>query len=295
MDQSDDRRYTAAKYVSRRTALRASGIAVATMLAGCSQSDAQETPDTTQSPDQGSDLIDDIRFDAQDLVVELTAGHDVSTVNLIAPDGTLYAEESVSSDVSTLHIKIIEVDPGLGRYQHYTPGEYELHLDHGNSSENVPIKLSPDIQISSIEQAQSKDRSNLGQIEVTVENTGTAPTWVHDISFSDSPNFAADGDIKENPGIIPFGSDSIEELIVPPKSTQTYTSPTAPLVFQETARSGCEGTSVEFTVKIGIATQDVISQQLIATPSGEQIRRSLSDEFTCTAAEIQQAGPSGGD
>lgn len=292
MNHSDhtNRQDTEAKYVSRRTALRAGSIAAAMVLAGCSQSDAQATPDTTQSSAQQSDLIDDIRFDAQDLVVELTADHNVSTVNLIAPDGTLFSSESVQTGVSTVRLELLSPDLMTGDFDHYSIGNHEIVLETPAGSQSVTIDLTPSLEITDVYQYRGGDSDrSLGQVGIEITNNGSGPTWVYDISFENSPYYGANDGLHGDPGVVLLESPKKPEgLIIGPKESQKYVPTDTPLFFNSDEQT-CNET-YNMTVVAGVATGESLTKQVLAAGGGGSTNIPSSDRMVCENIDIRIGG-----
>ena len=122
--------------VSRRQVLGGLGAISLSGLAGCARnSPSGESQPTTA----GESVIRGTSFEGMDLVVELRDGHDVSRLNLIAPDGTLFSGAEVATGVRTVRLPILSIEAG-GASKHYTPGTHELVAAIGDETRSHSIE-----------------------------------------------------------------------------------------------------------------------------------------------------------
>jgi hypothetical protein len=261
-------------------------------MAGCAGEATSGPSSDTQTG--GRSVVQDVAVDAGYLVVRLREDHDVTGVTLIAPDGTLFTEHSVAVGVTTVRLELLDIQPGLGGYDHYEPGEYELVAVRDQESVRVPVDLQPDLRIVSVRQYRDGDRpSDLGKLVVEVENVGTGPTWVHDITYRDAPNWTANDPLTEDPSIpqIEYLSESNQPVIAPDKMFR-YLAPTPPLLFSSPDFVGCSG-SAEFYLLVGVAEGEQLEQRVVATLDGQKEDLALIDQYACTAvsAELPEEEP----
>jgi hypothetical protein len=233
-----------------------------------------------------------VSFDGGELVVALAPGHGLSGANLIAPDGTIFEQAAVATGVRTVRITILDPQPDDGGYRHYTPGVHELvGVDaEGGAVGSISVPMQPEIAITGIEQYRSGDQpSDLGSLVVTVENTGTAPTWVYDITYRDAPNFAANVDLRDNPGVALVRTlPGDAPLLCAPDTVRTYVDVTPPLAIPDDGGISCTGESA-FSIILGLATRQTLEGRIEASLSGEATEVGLTSRYVCSRVEIDWA------
>ncbi|QCJ45891.1 hypothetical protein [Haloprofundus sp. MHR1] len=158
------------------------------------------------------------------------------------------------------------------------------------------IDLVPDIRIVDITQYRGGDRiSDLSKLAVTVENIGTAPTWVYDITYRDAPNAATNDELIDGAGI-PYISipQEPDDLILLPDDQRTYVGTRSPLLLRNQRGQTCNGHS-ELTVVVGTASGDSLEQHIEATLGGDVHSVGLTDEYVCSDVSTQPAKSSDSD
>lgn len=227
-----------AGWYSRRRLLGASGAALASATAGCSSLG----PDGSQSgsPDSQSDVFTDISFEGQQMVVELQEGHSVERLNLIGPDGSEFASTKVSEGVNSVEFELIDISPGISGFEHYEPGEYSIVAPTQDGSKKTKLSLQPSLQIISVSVSNEGPSEASDRLEVSVKNSGSGPTWIHDIGYSDL-SAGQTSTPGEMPGL-PKGDlrvpESAKESILTPGESQSFVSRDTPFVFE--VRSVCQ-------------------------------------------------------
>jgi hypothetical protein len=218
---------------TRRTLV--GGIASATVpLAGCSLDSPSDDP--TDSGSGGE--FEQVQVDGQTLVVglgELSA----DTVNVIAPDGTAFASQSVPQGATT-----VTFDIGLS----YAPGEYRVVASTGESTiAETTLTIAPDLEILEVGVgANHLDRmpTGLGNTKsaealVTVINRGNGPAILEKILFLGGvPNPTTDlqdADEEEASGIFnkAEGASEVTQLVILGNQKDTLYTSRLPFSFHE--------------------------------------------------------------
>ncbi|MFD1588112.1 hypothetical protein ACFR9U_14100 [Halorientalis brevis] len=233
-------------------------------------------------------MIEAIEFDVQQLVVRLREDHSVSKLNLIGPDGSLYTQTFVATGETTARLQLMEVIPDLATSEHYTPGTHELVLVSGDETESIEIELQPDLEIVDVQQPEREQYSgDPGRLAVTVANRGSAPTWVHDVEYSNAPYYGANHDLADNPGLITFEETrEPTELIIPPGETRSYIGTSTPLLFSEKDHSSCGSGSYQLTIHVGTGSGGAIQRQVQVSSGGSDISTGFRGQFTCSDNEV---------
>ncbi|WP_436909054.1 twin-arginine translocation signal domain-containing protein [Halosimplex marinum] len=271
---------------SRRRFLK-SGLAVTVAgLAGCSGTGATGTA-TPESIFQETSVL------RNSLRVTLREDHDVSKVNLIAPDGSEFHSTGVETGVTTVKFNLFDFYPG----QHYSPGEYELiAVRDGKELSSTSLNLQPDLRLTSIEQYSGGTDSpqNRANLLVTVENVGTAPTWVYYLGYSGTPNAThtpQEGHPKDSPLKALEMPKSKEETILAPSETQSFLGRWPP--FQFSGEEHCREMTIEFGLTVYSGIGDNLTRQHRATLSGEKIQELYRE--TCSEISIETTEKRGTD
>jgi hypothetical protein len=274
--------------LSRRQILTGASLGFAGILAGCGGVEG-DTRDP-QSPDIPTDSpITETGFEGNDLVVSLRDEHSVSRVNLIDPEGSLYRGTTVAVGETTARIKILDIRPGVGGYEHYEPGRYELVAVEGEESNSVTVELEPDIRVVDVQQYRDGEyASDLGKLAVKVENIGTGPTWVYDITFYGAPNFAADDPLVEFPGLPRLhGYKTDSDILLGPNERITHVSVPEPLLFSDTNDGECGG-NASFELILGVATTDTLNIEIFAEIGGTPTSLQYTSLFGCDNISIEK-------
>jgi len=273
--------------LSRRGFLRSGLLGGTAVVAGCLGDGSQASPSAPGT--ETTEPISDVSVDGSDLVVKLIEGHDVTGLNLIGPDGSAFAETEVPVGETTTRIELLDMRPGLGGYDHYEPGVYELVAIGGSGSSRMEVALEPELRITGVEQYRDGEEStDLGKLAVTVENVGTGPTWVYDITYRDSPNYAANADLISDAGIpqLSVPAEPVESIL-DPQSRRQFVGTTVPLQFDSDTDVSCQGNST-FSVVVGTAAGESLEVRISARIGGERRSVGLLDQFTCSEVAIRE-------
>jgi hypothetical protein len=240
----------------------------------------------------GGGVFEGISFDGGSMVVRLREGHDVSQVNLIAPDGTSFAQAAVPVGATTVRLPVLDMEPMGAGFEHYTPGTYKLTAVIGERSTSLELDLRPEIGIFAVEQPKNSTRgSRYGQVRVSVRNSGSAPTWVYGIVYRDAPNFAANDALPSDPGSPQLpGLERVDDAIIGPGEEKSFIGGSPPLLFDDSEMERCGARGYEFTVVVGTAVGEIKEAQLRATTGGDVISAGLTGEYTCSEVSVQLIG-----
>lgn len=225
-------------------------------------------------------------FEGMDLLVHLVDNHSVSTVNLIDPDGEEYRSSSVEAGQRTVRIPILRIDPG--RYEHYTPGNYELVAVMEDGIDILSLEIIPELQIVDVNQHSGHYNRDLGNLEVNVRNTGSGPTWVFAIDYLNPANPRSDiiGDNPGNPELyLEYPHDPIMCVVLPAKQ-EIFTGRIPPLIFHDP--NLCNSSKSELTV-IAKSPLAEISQEVSLSYDGSPKRLqevSLRPKYVCSSIGI---------
>jgi hypothetical protein len=152
----------------------------------------------------------------------------------------------------------------------YSAGEYELVAVSGESTDTMSLDLRPEIHVVAVEaELDEADQHSTGRLFVTVENTGTGPTWVYNIGFRNAPYRNAP-EVIEGDGVadttfeIPANSDA---EFLRPGTKQRFLKRRGVLVLSDNNEVSCEGDTVNLTVVVQTPHGDV-EQPIRAELSG---------------------------
>ncbi|WP_435349188.1 hypothetical protein [Haloarchaeobius sp. HRN-SO-5] len=263
--------------LSRRTFLAGGTGLASTAIAGCLGLGESPDGEQTATPSRGEHQFDDaspissVETTATELVVSLRDDADVSEVNLIAPDGTAFARNSVVTGETAVRIPI--VDPGARRFDenHYTPGEYTVVSVTEERSYRTPIQLSPKLRIVDVRPTYDDERSvATGNLAVDVENIGSAPTWVFQVVYDGAPYPEANSGLADYTHIPELSSpDDTVDTIIAPGETSTFVGFRRPLQFLNEGESECTYDPVAFQMTIGTGLGSNPVANVRATVSGD--------------------------
>jgi hypothetical protein len=241
----------------------------------------------------GGGVFEDISFDGGSMVVRLREGHDVSQVNLIAPDGTSFAQATVPTGATTVRMKLLAIRQGS--YLHYSLGPHKLVAVTDTDAISVDLDLKPDLEITEVSQPRSIAGSDdYGRLELRIGNTGTAPTWIYDITYQGAPNFSADTELSSQPGIPRLHDlETPDETIIPPGAIKSYIGAKVPLAFPGDDPTGCSLEEHRFSIRVGVASGDVLLRDVQASVSGEREPVGIVGEYVCTDVSIGLVDESG--
>ena len=278
--------------LSRREVLRSGVLGSAAVVAGCLGDGSGST--TTAPGTDSAGPISAVSVDGSDLVVELVENHDVSGVNLIGPDGSAFAETKIPVGETTTRIELLDIRPGVGGYEHYEPGLYELVAVGGSGSSKMEVALEPDLRITAVEQYREGERpADYGKLAVSVENAGTGPTWVYDITYDDAPNFAANNELVSGAGVPQLTvPDNLVEAVIGPQNQRQYVGTTTPLQFGQESGASCEDRTT-FSVIVGAPIGNPLEARVSVRMRGESRPVGLVDQYTCTEVEVMDLSVGG--
>lgn len=277
------------RYASRRRLLAWSGTVVLGGLAGCVGDEGNNSGSpTASSTPSGGTVFEEIRFEGPELVVELRPNHDVSRINLIDPNGSLYTQTDVAKGASIGRLQILDIQAGLGDYEHYAPGTYELTAIKEDSTQTRSLEMRPSLRLTAA--SQYKPEVNRGNLSFKIENIGTAPTWPYQIVYDNAPNDAANSELNERKGIPQFlePEDPIE-CIIPPGESADFVGNTPPAVLTDDGSSDqvCNGQTVELSAIIGTVVGPSLEQTIELTLSGDRSTVGTSDSYTCSEIKTE--------
>ncbi|QSG05127.1 hypothetical protein [Halapricum desulfuricans] len=228
-----------------------------------------------------------IAIEERDLVVTLPDGHDIEELTLVDPDGQHFATRPIQTGVTQARFELL--DPRLwgADYVHYEPGTYELVGVSEERTEKQEIPLEPDIRIADVRQPTGSGISGEESlIEVEVENLGTGPTWIYEITYADAPYWGANNEMGDNPGQVYLISPNPNQAtILEPKEKGRYVGFGRPLLFE--SESACHGTQVEFGIQIGLGTGSVVSDEIVVLPNGNSKESYPQGRWSCGSVELR--------
>lgn len=274
------------KGVSRRRALALGGACLGA-LAGCSGTAEQPENGTSEDGRVSSDFPGTTSLEGRDLVVEFPAGHDVQKVTMIDPDGELFASRSVPVGVTQVRFKLLDPQPQGSSYVHYEPGTYDLIANTENGTSDISVDLVPEIRLISVDQHRDDEiAGKYVRLVVEVENVGTGPTWVHDITYDGTPYGRTDNSLWENPGDPVFVSPSRYEVpILKPSDQQQFIDNSKPLLFDD--EEDCRGKQYQIEVFVGVATKDQLKREMSVVTDGNALKDSLTNKWKCSSVEVE--------
>ncbi|MCT9098159.1 hypothetical protein [Haloarchaeobius sp. HME9146] len=276
----------------RRRFLAGASLTGAGLLAGClndSNSGEPEASETATTTEELPDVVTEIGFEGMDLVVGLRPDAAVSKLNLISPDGTAFASKSVTRGATTVRIPILELRQLSSRYRHYSPGIHELVVITEDSVKRTQLSLEPDVQLVDIEvNSVARDGLRQGKLLFRMENQGTAPTWIFDITYEGAPNFGANDPLSDFPGLPKLQSPSeAPDLVLGPNEQVELVPESNPLRFSSREYSGCDLGIFEIRALIGVATGEMIQVDLAGQIDGDEINQDLLGEYACSESSVE--------
>ncbi len=271
------------KRSSRRCYLK-QGLAIATVgIAGCTGPAASLG---SQGPISGTSI------NGRYLSVELGSDHNLSEINLVAPDGSAFRTANVETGASAVKLPLLDVDSG----EHYSPGDHEVvAVRDGEEVSSTTIDLRPDLRVLDVEQYSGGEDSpqNRANLLVTVENTGTAPTWVYYLAYEGTPSEThtpRENHRKNSPSKSLEKPESSAKTIVSLDSPKAFLGKWPP--FRFSGDEHCREMTVDFTLTVYSGVGENIEQRLRATLSGEKLQE--LHRVTCTEISIEMIGDGGG-
>lgn len=280
--------------MSRRSVVAWSGTALLAGLAGCSGTDSSgNRTTTTSSPTPPPDSVfEAISFEGPNLVVSLEPDHNVSRLNLIAPDGSTFRQTDVAEGATTVRMQILFVSGGS-----YEAGEYELVAVKGKSSESMSLTLRPDIRVIDVVPERSEDdQQSTGRLLVTVENTGSGPTWVYNIGFRNAPYPNAPQVLKgEGVAITGFERpENSKEQFLAPNAQQVFLKERPVIVISDSDEVSCQGSTLELRVVVQTPHGDVEQPIRAHLSGGYNVEDPVAVQHPCKHVEIELKDGDGG-
>lgn len=224
------------------------------------------------------------------MVVELAEGHSVKRLNMVGPDDSEFRSKNVAEGVSKLRIRILDIVPESGDYQHYTPGEYTLVAVSEDGNHSMSIQLEPTISLVEAKPFYSESKDAIANASISISNTGTAPTWIYDIAFRNAPNSEA-GELGSNPGtpgVYLIQPAESTEMIIGPGETVEFVSSQRPFLLED--QSACDGGSYSGVVVAKTGTKREISEPIEVTfTSGVAAKETAAswERYLCESADVE--------
>lgn len=267
---------------TRREVIGAGLLGGASLVAGC----AGQATTPTATP--ANEVVRDVDFDGGEMVVSLRDDHDVSKLNLIGPDGQAVTRRRLAAGETTATLEILDIRPGVGGYEHYEPGEYELVAVREEGTLSQSIELVPELRIIDVQQYRDGEQNtDLGKLAVTVKNVGTGPTWVYDITTRGAPNRFANDPLYDDPGLPQvFDPASPLDTILDPGEVGDFVGYATPLVFTESDQSACEGVA-EFVVIVDSPRVSPVEKSIFASFSGDVESVGLTGDYVCSETDVE--------
>lgn len=244
--------------VSRRDVIATFGAMLTAGAAGCSgrnNSNNETTSPRSSATPPADSVFEGISWAGSHLVVTLAENHDVDQLNLIAPDGSTFRQTMVAAGATRVELQILFKTGGS-----YSTGEYELVAVSDESTDTMSLDLRPEIHVVAVEaELDEADQNSTGRLFVTVENTGTGPTWVYNIGFRNAPYRNAP-EVIEGDGVadttfeIPVDSDG---EFLSPGTEQRFLKRRGVLVLNDNSEVSCEDDTVDLTVVVQTPHGDV--------------------------------------
>ncbi|WP_313696131.1 hypothetical protein [Halorarum halobium] len=286
-DQHEPNNRELERSISRRRLLTWSGTALLSGIAGCSSTDSPGngtgSPAGSPSPPVDS-VFEDVGFAGPNLVVTLAEDHDVDRLNLIAPDGSTFRQTAVAEGATTAELQILFKSGGS-----YDTGEYELVAVKGESTDSMAIELRPEINVVDVEpELDEDDRNSTGRLFVTVENTGSGPTWVYNIGFRNAP-YANAPDVIEGNGVVDTKFErpqDPQEEFLQPNEEQRFLKGRGVLIISDDDAVSCEGGTVEITIVVQTPHEDIEQPIRAGLSGGYHIDDQAAIQHPCKNIDI---------
>ncbi|WP_436932829.1 twin-arginine translocation signal domain-containing protein [Halosimplex halobium] len=264
---------------SRRQFLKGGLALTAAGLAGCSSgSTGTATP---------ASIFRETSVSGNSLRVTLRENHDVSKVNLIGPSGSVFQSAQVATGATTVELGLFDYRRGW----HYTPGEHTLvAVADGEEVESTTLPLTPELEITNVEPYTGgrPTPSNRANLLVTVENTGTGPTWVYYVGYENAPHSAANripttDYARSTPLLNLEKPQSEDEVILQPGNSTVLRGIRSPLLLSEDDH--CNGLEVNLTVIVPTGVGENGQRELRAVLDGDPVRANFRG--TCSDIQIE--------
>lgn len=286
--------HRANRSLSRRTILAWSGATMLTGLAGCAGSDGpgNRTASAPASSPAVVSAVREIQFEGPNLVVLFDADHEVSRLNLIAPDGSTYRQTGVEAGATRAELQILSKTGDS-----YTAGQHELVAVSGESSESMPIELRPAIDVVDVQpELDDDDRNSTGRLLVTVENAGSGPTWIYNIGFRNAAYQNApqviDGDgVADTTFERP--EDPMNEFLAP-GTARVFLKRRGVLVISDDDDVTCAGGTADVTVVVQTSHGDVEQPIRARLSGGYHVDDEAAIQHPCQDVDIELLDGGGG-
>jgi len=261
--------------VSRRRVLKGSVAFTATGLAGCLGG---------SSGPLSNPIIQETAVSGRSLVVTLQSDHSVSTLNVIGPSGSQFRSASVATGATSVEVPLFDYQRGW----YYEPGEHELvAVSDDEEVASTTVELEPELTVTDVQQ-YTEGRStttNRANLLVTVENTGTGPTWVYHVGYRDAlypsaNNIPTNEYARSNPLQNLEEPESASEVVLAPDESTELVGMQPPLLLPSEAE--CGDLTVDMTVIVSSGVGPNGQEPVQATLGGE-----LYGGFPETCRDIQ--------
>jgi len=244
---------------TRRTALRIAATSAIGTVAGClnGTTNNPSQTDDTQSPDP--EEFERIAIEETTLVVELAQDTDLDQLNLIQPNGELFAKREIAAGARQASIEL-----GMD----YQSGDYGIvGLAGDETVVETTLSVEPDLQILEMgigrnqpdEMWDGEEADISDEAFVTIENRGTGPDsitkllFIGDIPYpsdEEGTNYANNADVS---GIYDPRTDSeVEDVLIESGEQLKLYSSRSPFAFVPGAAITCkdEQQSGEFSMTL---------------------------------------------
>jgi len=240
--------------ITRRQLLQTGLTSLSVGIAGC----AGRVLDDAGEEVARNSVFEETSFDGADLVVQLRENADISTVNLVGPDGQLFTSASVAAGVTRVRLRLFDMLSG----RRYSPGEHTLvGVQGGEEVASATLDLRPELEIVAVEPyTGGRDVPlNRGNLVVTVENVGTGPTWVYYVGYEGAPwesanEFPSERLIRYQPEVYLQLPETTAGRIISPAESQQLLGRHSPLLLPRGIP--CDGQTLEIIaiVKTGVGS-----------------------------------------
>ena len=264
-------------FTTRRIVLSGIATGVFGAASGCLSGTSETDRSKSDEPEaEGSGIFDAVFVEGMDLVLEFTEESSVDHVNVIDPNGELFAERTIPTGVRRETIEI-----GTS----YSPGDYEIvALEDEEEQATRSLTIEPDVQIADLRLARNhpdemfEDASDIDirtETIIRLENRGTGPDEIVGLSFSGdvprpTPADFEDSGIYDTESDLRRHADSIE---IPPDNEVIIYSQLMPFsVSGENVGCSPDGQQGEFEVNVKSAVhEDPVSSTYSVTYTGTDL------------------------
>ncbi|WP_254279296.1 twin-arginine translocation signal domain-containing protein [Haloarcula marina] len=267
---------------SRRRFLQTVAVGSGVGLAGCLSRGAERDG---QQGTAESEAISDLSFEGEDLVLTATEGFHGSELHVVDPTETVWAKTSTEHTTGKARIPLLDVD-SFGDDNHYTPGTFQFVFNPRESeSYTEHVELVPKISVIRVEQFGKETPLGFGRIAIAMQNSGTGPTWISDITYEGAPNYAANDEVSTNTFPSLHGIEKPTDAILQPQSSQTYLSRQVPLRFLSEEQD-CSPEDFSMILVVSTPRSDLLRYKIEATKGGKPESVSLIDAYVCSDVQL---------